>query len=201
LKSEPFHHTISFGNRSKVIDYHLTRHPDNGEKENRFFISYYTIGRILVIIRKEQERFQRSFLSGHTLKSKIKWDNLVLAPVDESRMHGLIAVKDEGKKIEMKETILHRDFNKMLFCPCILDNLSEIEGFGCYKMKGKNLHFHGLVFGFPMVKGRETQVLFVSKRQMDRLGEKVKLSIDSIIEREKQPERQAELRARVDKIV
>ncbi len=201
LKSEPFHHTISFGNKSKVIDYHLTRHPDNGEKENRFFVSYYTVGRILVIIRKEEERIKRSLFSGYMPKNKLKWDNLVLLPVDESRMHGLMELQDNGKKLEVKETILRRDLNQLAFCPCILDNLSELEGFGCYKVKGKHLHIHGIVIGFPKVKGRETQVLFFSKRQMNRLGERMKLSIEPIIEKEKQPERQAELRAKVDKIV
>jgi hypothetical protein len=201
VPSEPFHHTFSMGVVSKIFDYHVTDHPDTGEKRNRYFLRHSTADKVFEYMLSEEPRMKDALLSGIKMKQDLKWKDMIFVSCDGDDYEGMMDYSDNGNKIECSAEIKISHLLQKIHDSSVFDRLKQVKGFLSYEKKGNDLHYQGIVLGLPRVKGCPVKVLVISKRQIERWGNRLLPNFEKILELDTSEEQQAELKQNMDTIL
>ena len=186
--SEGDHFTVHLGLNSKMLDIHKTnqalKNSDKNPHESLIILRHFTVGRILVHIKREVPNLFRLLFSNRITVSKLKKMNcLVMQLNDEDLQKSLFKTNGAKTKMKMRKNIQPDVIDKSLKCPCILNSVKKNDSFMVFRNKRNRLVLAGSLISFPQ-KRITKEFIFLSTKKFLRIGKIFSNKIEKIVERE-----------------
>lgn len=143
------HHTLHFGFKSGILDFHKTYHDDRPQ-ETLFEIRHFTLARILVKFRKPLFRsYFKYWFSTRIGVGKLKKYKCFLSPVttDEITAREIVDITRAGKRFRFKKKIHYEKIVDRCISPDELVNASP-GAFLVYRLKKGGITLQGIIIKY-----------------------------------------------------
>lgn len=140
------HHTIHFGFKSGILDFHKTYH-DERPQETLFEIRHFTLARLLAKFNNRMRRAYYAYWFSIQINiGKLKKNNCFLNPIttDESQAKDLVEITRSGKRFRFKKEMSFEKFADKWMVPEQLENAAP-GAYLVYKWRRGCLILQGII--------------------------------------------------------
>ena len=198
------HLSLSYGLRSKILDIHQTSEKkaiDKDKKHNgKFYLRHFTIGRILVHIRKLMPLFSRWFVGNTVPISVLLRLGIILMDPEKGDESKFVKIDKNGTRLKPQKRIYKKSIEQMYGCICQAKNVEKTKGFIAFRRARGKTRFYGWVFAFPQSNHPQRMIL-ISEMKLRKFLKKPYEEIEKIIKAELDTDKQQILAQEVQRII